>query len=213
MARRPDHRSRRASSDVEEAILAATLEVFDEAGFEGLTVEKVAARAGAAKTAVYRRWPSKVPLVVDALTRSLREIEVPDTGDLQTDMIRLWDSAAGSGQRSVEPLLPVVTSYLGGDDELMAQLRERYFRPRLQALHSVMARAVARGEIRADADPGLAFDLLFGPLAYRWLRGSPPDAETITRIVGLALQGLRPSPDPAGCGSGRESERTGSCQT
>jgi AcrR family transcriptional regulator len=192
VARTPGHRSRRASSDVEEAILAAAVEVLDEAGFEGLTVEKVAARAGAAKTAVYRRWPSKVPLVVDAMTRSRPEIEVPDTGDLRTDMIRLWDSAASGGQRSVERLLPVITAYLGGDDELLSVLRERYFQPRLQALQAVLARAVARGEIRADADPGLAFDLLFGPLAYRWLRGSPPDAQTISRIVGLALQGLQP---------------------
>jgi AcrR family transcriptional regulator len=192
----PAPKTRRASSDVEEAILAATLQVMDEAGFDGLTVEKVAARAGAAKTAVYRRWPSKVPLVVDALTRSRPEIEIPDSGDLRTDMVRLWDSVSGGGQRSVERLLPIVTSYLGGDDELMSSLRERYFQPRLQAMQVIMARAVARGEIRADADPGLAFDLLFGPLAYRWLRGSPPDTQTIRRIVGLALQGLQPRDAP-----------------
>ena len=60
-----------------------------------------------------------------------------------------------------------------------------------------MARAGARGEIRADADPELAFDLLFGPLAYRYLRGSPPDDETIGRLIGMALEGLQPPRDPA----------------
>jgi|HubBroStandDraft_1064217.scaffolds.fasta_scaffold68860_2 AcrR family transcriptional regulator len=192
VAREPGHRSRRASSDVEAAILAATLEILDEVGFEDLTVEAVAARSGAAKTAVYRRWPSKVPLVVEALTRGQPAHVVPDTGDLRTDMIALWTGLTDGGQRSIERLLPVVTTYLTADDELMVLLLERYFEPRLQASYAVIAQAVARGEIRADLDPGLAFDLLFGPLAYRWLRGSPPDEETIGRLVGLALQGLAP---------------------
>jgi hypothetical protein len=74
----------------------------------------------------------------------------------------------------------------------MDVMRERYFRPRLQATQAVIARAVARGEIRTDADPELAFDLLFGPLAYRWLLGSPPDEDTISRLTGLALKGLEP---------------------
>jgi AcrR family transcriptional regulator len=192
VAREPGHRSRRTSSDVEAAILAATLEILDEAGFEDLTVEAVAARAGAAKTAVYRRWPSKVPLVVEALTRSGPRFEVPDTGSLRTDLIALWRTVAAGGQRSIERLLPVVTTYLDSGDDLMDQLRDRYFRPRLQASQAVIARAVARGEIRADADLELAFDLLFGPLAYRWLRGSPPDEDTISRLAGLALAGLQP---------------------
>jgi AcrR family transcriptional regulator len=112
VARAPGHRSRRTSGDVEEAILAATLEILDEAGFKDLTVEAVAARAGAAKTAVYRRWPSKVPLV-DALARSQPALVAPDTGDLRTDMIALWKNLAIGGQRSIERMLPVVTAYLG----------------------------------------------------------------------------------------------------
>jgi AcrR family transcriptional regulator len=196
VARAPGRRSRRTSGDVEEAILAATLEILDEAGFKDLTVEAVAARAGAAKTAVYRRWPSKVPLVVDALARSQPALVAPDTGDLRSDMIALWKDLAIGGQRSIERLLPVVTAYLGTDD-LMALVRERFFEPRLQAVRTVVARAAARGEIRADADTGLAFDLLFGPLAYRWLRGVPPDDDTISRLISLAIQGLQPRDDGA----------------
>jgi AcrR family transcriptional regulator len=197
VAGQPGRRTRRASEDVEEAILAATLAILNESGFERLTVEAVAARAGAAKTAVYRRWPSKIPLVVEALTRGQPELPVPDTGDLRTDMITIWKTVTGGGTRSVERLLPVVTAYLTSDDELMAQLLDRYFRPRLEAMRTVVARAVARGEIRAGADLELAFDLLFGPLAYRWLRGSPPDDETIGRLVGLAVEGLGSRGDPA----------------
>jgi AcrR family transcriptional regulator len=190
VAREAGQRSRRTSSDVEEAILAATLEILDETGFEDLTIEAVAARSGAAKTAVYRRWPSKVPLVVEALTRSQPRFEVSDTGSLRTDMIELWHTAAHGGGRYIERLLPVVTTYLNSGDDLMDVMRDRYFGPRLQATKAIIARAVARGEIRADADPDLAFDLLFGPLAYRWLRGSPPDEDTISRLTGLALKGL-----------------------
>ena len=186
-------RRRRASSDVEDAILAATLDILDEVGFADLTVEAVAARSGAAKTAVYRRWPSKVPLVVEALTRSRPEWPVPDTGDLRTDFITLWQSLDLLGQRSVERILPLVASYLGpGDHDLAGLLRERYFEPRLQAVRVIVHRAAARGQIRPDADPELAFDLLFGPLVYRYVRGLPPDAQTVGRIVDLALEGLRP---------------------
>ena len=208
VAREPGHRSRRTSSDVEEAILAATLEILDETGFEDLTIEAVAARSGAAKTAVYRRWPSKVPLVVEALTRSGPRFEVPDTGSLRTDLIALWRNVAAGGQRSVERLLPVVTTYLDSGDELMDQLRDRYFGPRLRASQVVIARAAARGEIRADADPELAFDMLFGPLAYRWLRGSPPDEDTISRLTGLALKGLGGS-DVLGGEPGPEAQQDG----
>jgi len=108
------------------------------------------------------------------------------------DLITLWHSVADGGVRSIERLLPVVTTYLNSGDDLMDVMRDRYFRPRLQATRAIIARAVARGEIRADADPELAFDLLFGPLAYRWLRGSPPDEDTISRLTGLALKGLAP---------------------
>lgn len=195
----PGHRSRRTSGDVEAAILAATLEVLDEVGFKDLTVEAVAARAGAAKTAVYRRWSSKVPLVVEALARSEPDLPPPpDTGDLRTDLFQLWTGLTGAGRRSLERILPVVTAYLTDDDDLMAEFLNRYFQPRLQAMHTLMARAAARGEIRADADPELAFDLLFGPLAYRWLRGLPPDDETIRRLTGLALEGLEPPGAEAG---------------
>lgn len=86
----------------------------------------------------------------------------------------------------------MVTTYLNSRHDLMEVMRDRYFRPRLQATRAVIARAVARGEIRADAGPELAFDLLFGPLAYRWLLGSPPDEDTIGRLTGLALTGLEP---------------------
>jgi DNA-binding CsgD family transcriptional regulator len=192
VAREPGRRSRRTSSDVEDAILRATLDILHEVGFEELTIEAVAARSGAAKTAVYRRWPSKVPLVVEALTRAHPEPAAPGTGDLRTDMIALWADVTGRGHGSIERLLPVVVTYLVKDDDLAAQLRERYFQPRLQAAYAMLSQAAARGQIRADADPELAFDLLLGPLAYRWLRGSPPDEETISRLVDLALQGLAP---------------------
>jgi AcrR family transcriptional regulator len=195
VAREPGHRSKRTSSDVEQAILSATLEILDEVGFEQLTVEAVAARSGAAKTAVYRRWPSKVPLVVEALTRSRPEPAVPDTGDLRTDMIALWTGMIGDGRRSVERLLPVLSTSLAAGDELRVLLWDRYFEPRLQASYAVITRAATRGQVRVDADPAPAFDLLFGPLVYRWLRGSPPDEKTICRLVELALQGLAP---PAG---------------
>jgi AcrR family transcriptional regulator len=187
-------RRRRASCDVEDAILAATLELLDEVGFADLTVEAVAARSGAAKTAVYRRWPSKVPLVVDALTRARPEWPVPDTGNLRTDLIALWQNLNLSGQRSLERFLPLVSSYRGpGGGDLATLMRERYFEPRLRTFMAIVQHAADRGEIRADTDPEFAFDLLFGPLAYRYIRGLSPDEQTVGTVVDMVLRGLRPS--------------------
>jgi AcrR family transcriptional regulator len=186
---------RRASGDVEEAIITATLDLLDEVGFANLTVEAVAARAGAAKTAVYRRWPSKVPLVVDALVRSRPEWPIPDTGDLRSDLVALWKDLNPSTQRSVERLLPLAASYLSPDDDLAVLLRERYFEPRLRQVGQIVQRAAARGEIRSEVDPQLAVDFLFGPLAYRRMRGLSPDDQTVGRFVDMALAGLRPRAD------------------
>jgi AcrR family transcriptional regulator len=192
---RADGPRRRASEDVEDAIITATLELLDEVGFASLTVEAVAARAGAAKTAVYRRWPSKVPLVVDALVRSRPKWSIPDTGSLRSDLIALWKDLNPSAQRSVERILPLAASYVSPDDDLAVLLRERYFEPRLQEVRQLVRRAAARGEIRPDVDPELAFDFLFGPLAYQRMRGLSPDEETIGRLADMALAGLRPRPD------------------
>jgi AcrR family transcriptional regulator len=186
---------RRASEDVEDAIIAATLELLDEVGFANLTVEAVAARAGAAKTAVYRRWPSKVPLVVDALVRSRPDWPVPDTGDLRSDLIALWQNLNLGARRSVERLLPVAAATLNPGDDLAVLLRGRYFEPRLQQMRILVRRAAARGEISPDVDPELALDLLFGPLAYRLLRGLVADEQTVGRFVDMALLGLRPRAD------------------
>ena len=187
----PGHRSRRSSADVENGILVATLEVLDEVGFEDLTVEAVAARAGSAKTGVYRRWPSKVPLVVEALVRAAPAPHAPDTGDLRQDMLGLWKSVANQATRSIERLLPLVTTYLGDDPELTALLRDRYFGPRRQAGRTIIERAAARGEISPAVDPDLALDLLFGPLVYRFLLGLPLDDETMGQLTGMAIEGLR----------------------
>lgn len=188
----PGHRSRRSSADVENAILAATLEILDEVGFEDLTVEAVAARAGAAKTAVYRRWPSKVPLVVEALVRSAPALlRAPDTGDLRHDMLGLWKNAAPLAARSIERLLPLVTTYLDDDPEMTALLRDRYFQPRREAGRAIIERAAARGEISPTVDSDLALDLLFGPLVYRFLLGLPLDDETTGRLIDMAIEGLR----------------------
>lgn len=112
-------------------------------------------------------------------------------------MIELWKSLTSGGAHAIERIMPLVTAYLGSDDELMAALRDRYFQPRLQAMHTMITRAAERGEIRADADPSLAFDLLFGALAYRWLRGAPQDTQTASALISLALQGLLDRDKPA----------------
>lgn len=123
--------------------------------------------------------------------RSAPTLHAPDTGDLRQDMLGRWKNLATRDARSIERLLPLVTTYLGDDPELTALMRDQYFEPRRQAGRAIIERAAARGEISPTVDPDLALDLLFGPLVYRFLLGLSLDDETTGRLTGMAIEGLR----------------------
>jgi hypothetical protein len=122
-------------------------------------------------------------------------LSLPIPGELRSDLIALWQNLNLGARRSVERLLPVAAATLNPGDDLAVLLRGRYFEPRLQQMRILVRRAAARGEISPDVDPELALDLLFGPLAYRLLRGLVADEQTVGRFVDMALVGLRPRAD------------------
>lgn len=145
-------RGRRRGAALEQAILGAAVEELAEAGYSGLTMERVARRAGTNKNAIYRRWPSRAALGLAAYRQLIQvDQELPDTGTLRGDVLALlrgancqWSSPAGD----------VLRSLLGSardDPELMEQIREAAGDGGSGTWLTVLGRAVARGEAAPEA--------------------------------------------------------------
>ena len=142
-------RGRPRSQEADRAILAAAVELLAERGLAAMSIEEVAARAGVGKTTIYRRWPSKGLLALDAFVNSFREEQPqPDTGTLRGDML----SALHAWVRAVTqtPMGPMLTGLIAEaqhDTELRGAWRDRVLEP-LRTQHRIMLdRAIARGEI------------------------------------------------------------------
>jgi AcrR family transcriptional regulator len=179
------------SEEAHQAILDATLELLVEVGFSALTVEGVASRAGVGKATIYRRWASKLPLVVEAFGQ-LPGFEEVDTGDLAEDlkqMLRGYIQAFNS-----TPLASALPSLAGerAHNPELSELFDPVSRQRRQPLHHALERAVVRGELPKDVDLELASDLVVGPIAVAlFFKGGKLSPRMVGPIVDLALHGLR----------------------
>jgi AcrR family transcriptional regulator len=188
-------RGRPRDAQAEQAILQTTIAILSEVGFNQLTIEAVAARAGVGKPTIYRRWPSKAELVLDAIERLAAPFPTADTGDPLTDLRQVVPELL---VRLTSSPVARATLALAGDAEMLGRLGERYLRPRREATADILRRGIASGELRADIDVEMAIDMMVGALIYRWLvTAQPVDADTVRRVVdavwaGMQSRGRRP---------------------
>jgi AcrR family transcriptional regulator len=187
-------RGRRRSERSHKAIIAATQELLVELGYRKLTIEAVAARAGVGKQTIYRWWPSRAALVLEAYLAGSDAVSLPppDGGSTREDVRALigWLAAVlaePTGGRVVAGLV----GDLQHDPELAEGFRRDVVPARRQAMVAALERGRLRGEIRADADLALAVDTLHGAVFYRLLlSGEPLDAEFAERVADQVLDGL-----------------------
>lgn len=174
-----------------DAILRATLDLLAERGFDGLSVDAVAAQAGVGKATIYRHWGSRAKLVYSAAMCLQNPLVVPDTGTLEGDLEALlrglvhflFESDAGR-------VLPTLVDAANRDPELAA-LRAEHVRGRRENLFAVFRRAVERGELDPATDLERAADLLAGPAFYRRLMsGEVMHADEVAGHVELVLRAL-----------------------
>ncbi|MBP2328385.1 AcrR family transcriptional regulator [Kibdelosporangium banguiense] len=178
---------------IDSAVLVATVALLGEVGYTALSMGMVAERAGVHRPAVYRRWPSKRHLVVDAVADSLGLQPTPNTGNLRADLIAgmmtLVDSLA---QTPLGRALPALVADLATDPELAEQFRSRVFHPRRDTTATTLRSAVQRGEVRADFDMDFVLDALAAPLYYRALFGHLPLTPALAeQCVDTVLAALR----------------------
>ena len=192
----PPERGRRRSERSHQAIVAATQELLVEVGYRELTIEGVAARAGVGKQTIYRWWPSRAALALEAYLAGSDAVlrPPPDGGSAREEATRVLDWLVAV---LAEPIGGRVVAGLVADLQHDRDLAERFHRDvvpeRRRAMLEALARGRERGEIRADADLELAVDALHGAVFYRLLlSGEPLDGDFTERLVDQVIDGLSP---------------------
>lgn len=185
--RRPGGRAARVRDDV----LRAASELLVEVGYDNMSVEDVADRAGVHKTTVYRRWPTKPELVFDAVgVQSAEDVPVPDTGTLLGDLQAFARAIAanigteGGARRSRSIVAAAATS-----DQLAASMHE-FWADRFARANEIIERAIGRNELPPDTDSDLIIETLIGPLWIRLLlTGQPITDQLADHVAELVAAG------------------------
>lgn len=169
-------------------LLAVTLQLLQEHGYDRLTLDAVATTARASKATLYRRWPTKAELVLAAFVEGTRQVTVdPDTGTLRGDLLQLGESIrahVGTHAFTIRAVL-VETSRSA---ELDAMMQEQFLDQKRALMAQVLARAVDRGEIDADAITEEFWDILPGYLIFRTvLTSRTPSRRTVADLVDNVL--------------------------
>jgi AcrR family transcriptional regulator len=186
-------RGRPRDARAEQAILQATVALLSEVGFNRLSIEAVAARAGVGKPTIYRRWPSKLELVIDAVKRLTPPMPTADTGDPLTDLRRIVPqlivTLTGTPVGSAHVAL---ASDAQAHAELARGLGEHFLAPRRAVIADTLRRGIAAGQLRADIDVEMAIDMMIGTSVYHWLATAQPvDADAARRVVDMVWESLR----------------------
>jgi AcrR family transcriptional regulator len=189
-----------------DRVLSTTFELLGESGVGGFTVDEVARRSGVAKTTIYRHWPSREALVIDACSRISDEQEVPDTGSVEGDVTAILTNIGHLlATARWSSVLPSIVDVAERDPEF-ADIHRRIQHGHAAPLREVIDRAAGRGEIPATADRSNMIAGLMGPLFYRrWFSREPIDERFIKTIVRSVISSQpttdRFPPDPAASSS------------
>jgi AcrR family transcriptional regulator len=178
------------SAESHQAILQATLEMLAMVGYERMSIDAVAARAGVGKTTIYRRYKSKEELVADAIESFREEVVIPDTGNLWSDIDAIIENAA---QISLTPLgrqtVAMIISSASSNPQFAQLYWTKYLQPRRKAFAVVLERAKVRNEVQVDLDSDLVFDAMSGIMLYALI--FPPTTETwevyVRRLLKMIL--------------------------
>ena len=179
----------RRSERAYRAIVDATKELLDEQGYGATSIDQIARRAGVGKQTIYRWWPNKAAVVLEAHAEQAAErIGVPDTGDLRGDLRAI--AAAFAHNLSSTAVGRVCVELIGeaqADEAFADAYRDVFVTRRRAAVRELLERGRRRGEVRQDVDLDLAMDIYFGPIWYRRLVRHAPLTEGFAHALADAL--------------------------
>ena len=191
-------RGRPRSEKARQAILHAAAELLLDHGLGAVSMDTVAERAGVSKATIYRWWPAKETLALDALENewAVGATDPPDTGTLRDDLLALlhpWAQLVTT--RPYARVIAALVAKARTDPVFAGDYLAHVVNPRRDRARIAFTRAVDRGEIAPDAPVDVALDLLYGPLYHRLLHGhAPVDHAFVDDVVDLALHGILARP-------------------
>ncbi|ELP62956.1 transcriptional regulator, TetR family [Streptomyces turgidiscabies Car8] len=155
--------------DVTEAIRSAVFEELASVGYARMSIEGIARRAGVGKTAVYRRWRSKLHLVLDLVSAiAVQGLPAPDTGTLEGDLRMLYELTSRALRHPVaSQVIPDLQAEAARNPEIADAMQKALREGQEGVASGIVAAAEQRGEVRSGIDPDLALDLISGPLYWR----------------------------------------------
>jgi AcrR family transcriptional regulator len=191
------HPGRPRSEQARRAILRSTLSLLQHTGFPDLTIEAIAADAGVGKTTVYRWWPDKGALVVDAFASSTEtKLHFPDTGSVYRDMSLQMNQFLGILRTRRGRIVAELLGAGQSDPELLEAFRERFLRPRRQEAYATLRRGIERGELHNSLDLDLVLDVLYGAMYMRFLIRHDELSESYVKEVCRLVLGNVPANSP-----------------
>jgi AcrR family transcriptional regulator len=187
----PRRPGRPRSEKADQAILSAALDLFAESGPDALCIEQVAAKAGVGKATIYRRWPGKEDMLVDALGGLGTHLPAPQGRSVRADLVALLTAIC---REAADPRRSRLFALLQGEGlrypRLMAKYIETVVQPQRDLVKSVLRRGVATGELRENTDIAAATFLLNGAVLASMYGPEPTDARYAKRVVEELLRGL-----------------------
>jgi AcrR family transcriptional regulator len=180
--------------DLTRALQKAFFEELSAVGYSKLSIEAVARRAGAGKSAVYRRWPSKQAMTVDLVSRvALEAVRAPDSGKLVDDVLQFTrDTMAALRHPLVSRIVPDLLAETARNEDLASTLLGNVRTPRRENAALILRRAIERGELPADTDIELGLDLLVGPIYWRLVVIKTPVADDFAeRLTAKAIAAMK----------------------
>jgi AcrR family transcriptional regulator len=188
-------RPRQPATDA--GILRATIELLTEVGVAGTTTDAIVARSGRSKTTIYRRWPTRNALILDAI-RTVFAGQPEDIRDSIEAERRLGSTIRAAARRAANvfdsPLFretfPTISAELLGRGSIGQRFRSDVFMPVRDAAKGRLLAGATREELNPTVDPDLVFDMVYGALLYRALMGEPVDSATADALATLVLSGV-----------------------
>jgi len=182
------------SEKARKAVIRSTLKLLERVGFNELSIEAVAARAGVGKATVYRWWPNKAELVITAFASAVeKELRFPAAGPVLKsihEQMKRWVVIFQS------PLGQIVGAVIGAgqsEPEILEAFRAYWVEPRRIEARNLLRQAKKNGEIRPDLDPDLMLDLFYGPLYLRlMLKHAPLDENFVNTVFEIVSSTLLP---------------------
>lgn len=198
-------RGRQRSSESEEAILTATLQLLKEKPLRDITVEAIASKAGVGKMTIYKWWPSKAYVALDAFLKTMNKmVVIPDTGEAERDLVELLGSIMSFYSSPTGRIFGQFLAESQTDREFAALFLERFMRPRREVVGVVLDRAMKRGEIDDTLDRELVLDFMFGPMVLRLMIGHGPlNKAAANAMISTLLRGIGGTTPKARRASGR----------